>query len=305
MDYKEFFSFTLQERRGILIFFILSMIVILGVEYWPSSGNHTLPLDKSLYYFPTDSIDISSDDDSSSERSLETMWEEPLSQAKVKKTKQKFAFDPNRISADSLELLGFSKYGARSLISYRSKGGTIKSTDKLKSIYGIDTNLVNELKDFIQITIPKKGNETDSIKIKKNPMENKQAIVDLNTTDSVSLDAIKGVGPYMVKRIMAYRKKLGGYLYKEQLTELNIIPDSLYQPVSQYFSADPSKIKKININTADYKTFTTNPYFSPETTNAILKYRKQHGDFSDVKHISRIRSLKEETGKKILPYLTI
>ena len=66
-----------------------------------------------------------------------------------KKTFQKFAFDPNNISKDSLMLLGFSAFGSTSLTNFRSKGGKIKDIQKLKSIFGIDTNLVNQLEPFL------------------------------------------------------------------------------------------------------------------------------------------------------------
>ena len=89
------------------------------------------------------------------------------------------------------------------------------------------------------------------------------------------------------------------------MTELKIIADSLYLPIQDFLTVDATNIDKININTADYKTFVTNPYFTKDIANAIIKYRKQHGDFASVAHISRIKSLKESDGLKILPYLKV
>lgn len=298
MDYKEFFTFTLQERRGIATFLVLGLTIVLVAEYWPIHQSSPME-DISQYYFPVDSIQTFIDE---SDNDQAPLWQDEVI---VNKVYQKFPFDPNRISYDSLLLLGFSKYGAKSLTNFIAKGGKIKDVEKFKSIYGIDTNLVNELLPLISYPEPKVVEFPKIEKEKIQYPEKVQSIVELNSADSLTLEAMKGVGPYMVKRILQYRNRLGGFLYKEQITELNIIADSLYQPVSQYFTVDPSLIQKINLNTADYKTFTKHPYFSAETTNAILKYRKQHGPFANVQHISRIRSLKEEIGKKLLPYLTV
>ncbi|MBK7805771.1 MAG: helix-hairpin-helix domain-containing protein [Saprospiraceae bacterium] len=303
MDYKEFFSFTQQERRGIIVFLVLAVVIIFGVELYSDFDQYPSE-DVSKYYLPEDSISLLEEgrDDYSYQNDL---WDDSYQKTPIKK--QRFEFDPNTISADSLLLLGFSKFGVKNLVNFRNKGGKIKDIQKFKTIYGIDTTLVNSLGDLItyQSVQQKTFAEYDKSKPFLPFPEKVQEIVELNQADSVQLDDIKGVGLYTVKKILQYRKKLGGYLYKEQLTELNIIKDSLYQQISPFLSVDPSLIKKININTADFKTFIAHPYFASETINAILKYRKQHGNFSDVRHISRIRSLKEETGAKILPYLSV
>lgn len=303
MDYKEFFSFTQQERRGIIVFLVLAVSIIFGFELFSDFDQYPSE-DVSKYYLPEDSIALLEEgrDDYSYQNDL---WDDSYQKTPIKK--QRFEFDPNTISADSMFLLGFSKFGVKNLVNFRNKGGKIKDIQKLKTIYGIDTMLVNSLADLINYQSVQQKTFVEYDKSKPFlPFPAKvQEIVELNQADSVQLEAIKGVGPYTVKKILQYRRKLGGYLYKEQLTELNIIKDSLYQQISPYLIADPSLIQKININTADFKTFIAHPYFVSETINAILKYRKQHGDFSDVRHISRIRSLREETGAKILPYLSV
>lgn len=294
---KDWFEFTLQERRGILVFIILCIFVYCIGHFWPR--REFAERDLSQYFNTSDSVIVY--DEEAGPGFMETMWANEKSQNIAR---QKFPFDPNKISYDSLLLLGFSKFGAKSLKNFVSKGGKIYSEDKFKTIYGIDTLLVTHLRPYINY--PEKSvYDTKKFEKEEKSKPSEINIVELNSADSLSLDAIKGVGPYVVKRILHFRKRLGGYLYKEQLTELGVIADSLYQPISEIIMVDPSKINKININTADYKTFTTNPYFSKETTNAIIKYRKQHGDFGDVQHIRRIRSLKEDVGAKILPYLTI
>lgn len=300
MEIKDSITFTRQERRGIGVFIGIAIIIYCIGAFWPHSKH--IPIDLEQYYLPLDStVDLNNGfidniDDSP--------WETNNKDNLI--VRQRFAFDPNNISYDSLLILGFSKFASRNLTNYVMKGGKIKDEKKFKSIYGIDTNLVNDLGPLISypnIPITNKTTLKTEQKV-ETPIKN-VTIVELNSADSLSLEAIKGVGPYMVKRILSYRKRLGGFLRKEQLTELNIIADSLYLPISDFLTVDATKIEKININTADYKTFNINPYFTKEITNAIIKYRKQHGNFTDIAHISRIKSLKESDGHKILPYLKV
>ena len=300
MDINDSFTFTRQERRGIAVFIIISIVIYCLGEFWPQK--QPVPLELEQYYLPVDSASAAQDvhlndyDDSP--------WE--FNNKSESFVRQRFPFDPNNISYDSLLSLGFSKFASRNMTNYVMKGGKIKDEKKFKSIYGIDTNLVNDLGPLISypnIPITNKTALKTEQKV-ETPIKN-VAIVELNSADSLSLEAIKGVGPYMVKRILSYRKRLGGFLRKEQLTELKIIADSLYLPIQDFLTVDATNIDKININSADYKTFVTNPYFTKDIANAIIKYRKQHGDFSSVAHISRIKSLKESDGLKILPYLKV
>lgn len=295
MNFTELFTFTKQERRGIMTFLVLTTIVILIAQWWPVQyADHDQ--DYSQYYLPDDSLDIQEANDDI------PFWYENTKQSE-KKPNQKFRFDPNNICYDSLLLLGFSKYGAKSLTNFTSKGGRVYDSKKFKTIFGIDTNLVNVLIPYIDF--PKEKEETKQNPNKKEIVTVHQEMVELNSADSTTLNAIKGVGPFMVKRLLNYRQRLGGYLSLNQIDELNILHDSIFGPVKQYFYVDPTLIKKLNLNKADYKTLIKHPYLTQDAVNAILKYRKQNGPFADVKHISRIVALKEEVGNKISPYLTV
>lgn len=298
MDYKDFFSFTRQERRGIITFLILCSFTVAAFRLWPYDKPQP---PQAIFDYHIDTIQIG-DQDTIESKDMSDLWAD--SGEKIIK-KQKFAFNPNNISYDSLQLLGFSRFGAKSLINYVSKGGIIYSAEKFKTIYGIDQILVDELEGMI-VYPEKTAKSYENIAKQESykPKDEKQLkIVELNSADSIDIVSIRGIGPSTAFKILQMRKKTGGFINLDQLVELNIMKDSMFQNIKHAISLNPENIKKININTADYKTFVTHPYFNSATANAILKYRNQHGPFSDVKHISRIRSLKEEVGIKILPYL--
>ncbi len=298
---KDFIAFTKQERRGIVTFLALSLSVMIGVRWYTYQFPVEQHMDVSHYYLPVDSMEVLDDIDDGFYPDFNTSRKG----SKKSQPKEKFAFDPNTLAEDSLLRLGFSSFSVRNLINFRSKGGKIKDLEKLKSIYGIDTNLVNELKDLARFESVKPPSypvfKKDSIS--KNYADKPNIPQDINSMDSLELIAIRGIGPYLAYKILDYRRKLGGYIRKEQLLEISKINDSIYLNLEKYFLVDVSKVTPININTAEYKDFVTHPYFTKDIATKILKYRKQHGPFEKAHHISRIRNLKQEEGEKILPYL--
>jgi competence protein ComEA len=303
MDYKDFFTFTKQERRGIIAFLILSSVTISAFKFWPYTKPQPPQIIKD-YYFDTLNTE---ENETNNANDISDLWDDTGDKSGSVK-RLKYNFNPNDISYDSLLLLGFNKYGAKSLVNYVSKGGIIYTREKFKEIYGIDPKLVDELDDFI--TYPTKyttqytnSNDPEMPKIKGS--DKVIRVIELNRADSMELVGIKGIGPFTAFKIIQMRKRTGGFLSSDQLTELNVMHDTIFQSIKNQITVDPDLIKKININTADYKTFVQHPYISGATANALLMYKKQHGPFTDAKHISRIRSLKEETGLKILPYLGV
>jgi len=304
MDYKENFSFTKKERQGILAFFILTVSTILAFNFLPRKSKLPDDFDISQYYLPDDSLtDDTQTKNYEYDNDNDFSYDGPSTSNKPKKTFQQFAFDPNDISKDSLMMLGFSAFGSTSVVNFISKGGKIKDIQKFKTIFGIDTNLVNELESYISYDVAKTAIKEEFKQ--ENKFKKEVQVIEINTADSIQWEQLPGIGAYLTSKILKNRTKIGGFLYLEQLTELSIIQDSVFQKISPYLTVNSTKINKININTADFMTFLAHPYFSKETANAILMYRKQHGDFQDVAHIRRIKYLKEATGVKILPYLDV
>lgn len=298
----DWFGFTLRERKGVAALIGLMITVFFIGEYWSHGNNKNQP-DLSAYLFLSDTLKnnlIFSMDANQMTQDL------MLGDGGKKIKYQRFKFDPNTISYDSLLLLGFSKYGARSLTNYLSKGGKIYDAQKFNSIFGIDTILINQLSGLISYPLkPTKPEYVKQTYEKPEVVEIPLESIELNSADSIQFAALKKLGRYNTNKIIRFRNRAGGFLNKEQLIEFDVISDSLYQIVAPYLYADPSKIRKINLNTADYRTFIQHPYFDKETINKILKYRKQHGNFVDVHHIRRIKSLREEIGERIIPYLTV
>ena len=107
-------------------------------------------------------------------------------------------FDPNTISRDSLELLGFSTRQAEVIINYRNKGGKFRKPSDFAKIYVVDSSKYAQLKPYI---IYKR--------------------VNINSADSAEFTTIYGIGPYFARKIVEYREALGGrFTSFEQLLDI-------------------------------------------------------------------------------------
>jgi competence ComEA-like helix-hairpin-helix protein len=128
--------------------------------------------------------------------------------------------------------------------------------------------------------------------------------VELNTTDSAALTRVHGIGPSFAKRIVAYRKKLGGFVKKEQLKEVYGLDAEKYAEINDEIRIDPSRVKKLDINNVDFEALRHFSYLSYKQANAIIQYRVQHGNYESLNDMRDIELLNDEILSKIAPYIT-
>jgi DNA uptake protein ComE-like DNA-binding protein len=127
--------------------------------------------------------------------------------------------------------------------------------------------------------------------------------LELNSADSASLEGLPGIGPVLAARIIKYRNLLGGYAKVDQLKEVYGLPEETYNFISGRLTADSSVVKKIRINSADYKQMIRLPYFSKQEVSAILKYRELGGRINSMDDLIDNKLIAKEKADKIRPYL--
>ena len=62
---------------------------------------------------------------------------------------ERFPFDPNDISPDSLQLLGFSRKQAQTILNYRNKGGKFRQKKDFAKMYVVDSATYSSLAPYI------------------------------------------------------------------------------------------------------------------------------------------------------------
>lgn len=184
-----------------------------------------------------------------------------------------FAFDPNTASYEELIKLGFKEKTAKTFLKFRGKRFAFKQKEDVKKVYGISESFYAKLEPYIIISAPEIQKAEEKAPAKH--VEAAKKIVELNSTDSLALLDLKGIGPAFAKRILKYRSLLGGYTSVLQLKEVYGFTDELFEKVKPVVNVNPSLIKKLNINKDDFKTVNKHPYLSYELTKEIFNAKRK------------------------------
>lgn len=208
-----------------------------------------------------------------------------------------FIFDPNTVSYDTLIRLGLSSGEARTLISYRNKGGAFREPSDIKKIYGLEDYKAQELMPFIEI---KRGNKEQKVIGYGNQ---NRSLIDINRCDSAELVSLPGIGPVLSARIIKFRQLLGGFAKVEQMKEVYGLPEETYALIKESLFVDTTLIKRVDINSADYRELVRFPYLENYDVTAILKYRELNGRINGIADLIENNIISETKAVRVLPYL--
>jgi DNA uptake protein ComE-like DNA-binding protein len=274
------FGYSRRERRSTFILIIILLIVIVFRYALPEKQNDFKDISGLL---------ASADTGKQNTGNISN------------KTSPLFRFDPNSASLDTLTTLGLSEKQARTIISYRSKGGKFRQPGDIRKIYGISDVTAERILPYINISGDSGKNENKQVNF--NFQKRKYERTELNNADSTKLDALPGIGSVLSARIVKYRKLLGGFVSVEQLKEVYGMPESTFLLVRDRVYADTSLIRYININDLSFNKLTKHPYLDKYDFLAIVKYRDLKGRVSSIEELTDNKVLSENKAKKISPYL--
>jgi DNA uptake protein ComE-like DNA-binding protein len=130
-----------------------------------------------------------------------------------------------------------------------------------------------------------------------------KALLEINRCDSASLETLPGIGPVLSARIIKYRNLLGGFAHVDQLREVYGLTEETFEMISGRLYADSSVIRKININSADYRQLIRFPYFERYEVTAMLKYRELQGRIEGFDELLENKLIAPGKAGKIRPYL--
>ncbi|MBK3516805.1 helix-hairpin-helix domain-containing protein [Carboxylicivirga marina] len=215
---------------------------------------------------------------------------------KVEKSLRKdtvFVFDPNTESVERLQLLGFSNKAIINLIKYREAGGKISKASKLKQIYGVDSVLFYRISPYVDVSnvaIKEQLGVSGYKKEQYTYVETKQVVnriedelamqIEINEADTAMFGLIRGIGPVLSRRIVAYRKKLGGFCSVEQLKEVYGLSAKVVDDNRKFLKVDTTNIRRINISIASLHYMKNHPYLDFYMAKEIYEARKEDALYS-------------------------
>jgi DNA uptake protein ComE-like DNA-binding protein len=188
------------------------------------------------------------------------------------------SFDPNILDLQGWMALGFSEKQANVIVNYRDKNlkGSFKTLDDIKNCFVISAEKFEELKPFIKLnvsTIAKNGED-------KKP-EFKQEKTDFSKTDMNSITFKQllefGLDEKSAGSMIGFRKKLGGFMTKEQILETYNIDKELVQKLLSIAPLDNSKVERHTLVDAPEEWLKNHPYFK-YSADKIIYYRISNPD---------------------------
>lgn len=306
---RDYLTFNKRERNGIFVLLIIIALLItyLNVsEYFIetpkvdfSKFEKEIDAFNALADLKKDSVlisEFSNRNEANNDNSLDNV---------ITDQPEYFNFNPNNLSPENWQRLGFSDKQINVIKNYEAKGGRFRNKEDVKKMYCISSKQFERIEPYIQI--PQEEKPIDNFE--KNKIETKtpkaaNPLVELNSADSAYLTKVKGIGPFYAKSIVKYRTQLGGFVNKEQLMEIWKFDQEKFDAIKELIFVDESEIKKININTCTASEL-KHPYVNWNVANAIVNYRAKHGLFKSIAEIKKTDLIDEETYRKIFPYLVL
>ena len=128
-------------------------------------------------------------------------------------------------------------------------------------------------------------------------------VIDINTSDTLLLMKIPGIGAAYAKRITSYRNLLGGYFRLEQLQEVYGMYEELYEKITPYLQTDINEIIQIPVNTASLDKLRAHPYINFYQAKAIIEMRKKKGRLDNIQELYLLEEFTTEDLERIKHYL--
>ena len=167
--------------------------------------------------------------------------------------RESFRFDPNTVSVEDLQRLGFSLRQAQSIDNYRKKGGRFRRRSDFAKSYVVADSVYKRLEPFIDI--PK---------------------IDLNRADSADFETLPGIGGWFASRMVEYRSRLGGYSYKEQLMDIRNFDREKYEGLEDLVTVDPAFVRPYRLWSLPEDSLRLHPYIGRYAAHGIVLFRENN-----------------------------
>lgn len=225
-------------------------------------------------------------------------------------------FNPNDLSAEEWQELGFSERQVKTILKYKDVvGGKFISKEQLAKCYAISPEKFAELEPFI--LLPKVKNE-----FQKNTFRKRELNISgkFNPDFYTEKDWVKlGYSEKQAVSIIKYKNYLGGsFRSKEKFKECFIISDEDYLRLAPYLILPENEEKKESLvsNKIKYNYFDPNVLdlegwknlgFSEKQAQVILNYKERNlrGSFKNLEDIQRCFVISADKFLELKPWIKI
>ena len=309
---RAFLFFSRTERRGLLVWLALILLVIIGGKiYTCRQEQATLAPDaleaqqKALKEYQAFIASVRQQETEDKQR-----WRQVRPSSLSEQAPVLTAFDPNTADSVTFRQLGLPGWMARNILRYREKGGKFRRPDDFRKIYGLTEEQYQTLSPYIRIV------QTDSVRPRpslflaetRTDSLPKQVVekyapgtkVDLNRADTTELKKIPGVGSGIARLICGYRQRLGGFYHIGQLREINLDDSKL----AAWFTIDTAAIVRIPVNRSGVNRLNRHPYINFYQAKVLVEHRKKHGPLRNLKPLALYEEFTPKDLERMAHYLS-
>lgn len=246
-----------------------------------------------------------------------------------------FLFDPNEADSTQLLRLGLAPFQVRSIYRYRAKGGRFSTKDDFRRVYRLTNEQWEHLSPLIRIAskyqlVPvvesadprlsspprakalgdsvsdslSVGSDSSASAVAKPAYPKKLSgdeTIDINQADSAMLCRVPGIGPYFSRKVLQYRRRLGGYASTDQLLEIEDFPADALAWVEV---TDTSVLEKLQINSLSTRKLMKHPYMGYYRASEIADYRRVHGPIRSMEVLKSLPHFSEADILRLSPYIS-
>ncbi|RHJ84883.1 helix-hairpin-helix domain-containing protein [Parabacteroides sp. AM08-6] len=193
---------------------------------------------------------------------------------------------------------GRKNISSRKKTEFHPKGTSVSSEGNKSTFKGKNSTL----KGNSRYPIGKKGTPYKAYPtVEKYP---EGTLIELNTADTASLKKVPGIGSTFARRIVKYRKLLGGFYTVEQLQEVYGIDETRYQSLKKWFTVDTVYMQQLPVNRLPADSLNRHPYISYRQARAIEQLRKQKSRLSGWENLQLIEEFNDGDKERLRPYLS-
>ncbi|EJL75288.1 hypothetical protein PMI13_00547 [Chryseobacterium populi] len=197
-------------------------------------------------------------------------------------------FDPNILDIEGWQALGFSQNQAKVIVNYRDRNlkGSFRSLSDLEKCFVISAEKFQELKPYINIDLKNTKNSTNlssGIQQEKTDF----STVDLNSITFKQLIEF-GLDERSAGSMLGFRKKLGGFVNKQQILDTYNINKDLVQKLISICKLNTSDIQKYTLVSAPEEWLKNHPYFK-YSADKIIYYRVTYPNDKKIWNLLKVK----------------
>lgn len=187
-------------------------------------------------------------------------------------------FDPNLLDLDAWKKLGFSDKQAQTIVNYRDRNlrGSFKTLEDIKSCFVISEEKFNEMKPYIVLDPNNFKSNSGEKTVSKTSQQTDFANLDINKISFKQLIEF-GFDEKAAGSFIGFRKKLGGFMNKQQMLDTYSIDKELMEKLINTCKFSTDDVQRYSLVEAPEDWLKNHPYFK-YSAEKIIFYRISNPD---------------------------